>query len=112
MLAAAMASKKDVDVEAVGKLAKETSPEQVAEIDALLTDYRARRAAEKKAAAEAARAKPAAAKFWENWKGEGQSGASQSSGNTDSVGLRLGIPLNRKGSDWNPRTSAHADTQP
>lgn len=111
MLAAAMASKKDGDVEAVGKLAKETSPEQVAEIDALLTDYRARRAAEKKAAAEAARAKLAAAKFWENWKGEGQIGASQSSGNTDSVGLSLGIALNRKGIDWNHRIMAQADYQ-
>src|SRR3546814_1042324 len=43
MLAAAMASKKDGDVEAVGKLAKQTSPEQLAEIDALLADYRPRR---------------------------------------------------------------------
>ncbi len=111
MLAAAMASKKDGDVEAVGKLAKETSPEQVAEIDALLIDYRARRAAEKKAAAEAARARLAAAKFWENWKGEGQIGASQSSGNTDSVGLSLGIALNRKGVDWTHRITAQADYQ-
>src|SRR3546814_11295141 len=103
MLAAAMASKKDGDVEAVGKLAKETSPEQVAEIDALLTDYRARRAAEKKAAAEAARAKPAAAPFWENWKGAGQIGASPTSGNTDSVGLRPGIAQHPQGNAWSPR---------
>src|SRR3546814_18412859 len=81
------------------RCAKETRPQRVAEIDAVLTDYRAGRAAEKKAAAEAARAKLAAAEFWENWKGECQIGASQSSGNTDSVGLRLGIALNRKGID-------------
>src|SRR3546814_9028336 len=111
MLAAAMASKKDGDVEAVGKLAKQTSPEQLAEIDALLADYRARRAAEKRAAADAARARLAQAKFWENWKGEGQIGASQSSGNTDSTGLSLGIALNRKGIDWNHRMMAQADYQ-
>src|SRR3546814_8699853 len=111
MLAAAMASKKDGDVEAVGKLAKQTSPEQLAEIDALLADYRARRPAEKRAAADAARARLAQAKFWENWKGEGQIGASQSSGNTDSTGLSLGIALNRKGIDWNHRMMAQADYQ-
>src|SRR3546814_14678431 len=78
---------------------------------ALRTEYRARGAAEKKAAGEAARAKLAAAKFWENWKGEGQIGASQSSGNTDSVGLSLGIALNRKGIDWSHRIMAQADYQ-
>src|SRR3546814_16366413 len=109
MLSAAMASKKEGDVEAVGKLAKETSPEQVAEIDALLTDYRARRAAEKKAAAEAARAKLAAAKFWENWKGEGQIGATQSRGTTDSAGLTLGIALNSKGLAWSHRIIGPTD---
>src|SRR3546814_16608834 len=98
-----MASKKDGDVEAVGKLAKQTSPEQLAEIDALLADYRARRAAEKRAAADAARVRLAQAKFWQNWTGEGQIAASQGSGNTDSTGLRLGIARNRKGADWNPR---------
>ena len=111
MLAAAMASKKDGDVEAVGALAKKTSPDRVADIDALLTDYRAKRAAEKRAAADAARAKLAASKFWENWKGEGQIGASHSSGNTDSVGLSLGIALNRKGIDWSHRLRAQGDYQ-
>jgi len=111
MLAAAMASKKDGDVEAVGALAKKTSPDRVADIDALLIDYRSKRAAEKKAAAEAARAKLAASKFWENWKGEGQIGASHSSGNTDSVGLSLGVALNRKGINWSHRLRAQADYQ-
>ena len=111
MLAAAMASKKDGDVEAVGKLAKATSPQKEGEIDALLTDYRARRAAEKKAAADAARAKLAAAKFWENWKGEGQIGATIATGNTRSKGLSAGVALARKGIDWNHKFRAQADYQ-
>ena len=90
MLAAAMATRKDGDVEAVGALAKKTNPERIADIDAMLVDYRARRTAEKKAAADAARAKLAAAKFWQNWKGEGQIGASQSSGNTKSADFSWG----------------------
>ena len=111
MLAAAMASKKDGDVEAVGALAKKTNPDRVADIDALLIDYRARRTAERKAEADAARAKLAAAKFWQNWKGEGQIGASQSSGNTKSAGLSVGLALNRKGIDWDQRFRAQADYQ-
>jgi len=111
MLAAAMASKKDSDVEAVGSLAKKTNPDRIADIDTMLIDYRARRTAEKKAEADAARAKLAAAKFWQNWKGEGQIGASQSSGNTRSAGLSLGLALNRKGIDWDQRFRAQADYQ-
>lgn len=111
MLAAAMATRKDGDVEAVGALAKKTNPERIADIDAMLIDYRARRTAEKKAAADAARAKLAAAKFWQNWKGEGQIGAAQSSGNTSSTGLSLGLALNRKGIDWDQRFRAQADYQ-
>ena len=111
MLAAAMATRKDGDVEAVGALAKKTNPERIADIDAMLVDYRAKRTAEKKAAADAARAKLAAAKFWQNWKGEGQIGASQSSGNTSSTGLSLGLALNRKGIDWDQRFRAQADYQ-
>lgn len=111
MLAAAMASKKDGDVEAVGTLAKKTNPDRVADIDAMLIDYRAKRTAERKAEADAARAKLAAAKFWQNWKGEGQIGASQSSGNTKSAGLSVGLALNRKGIDWDQRFRAQADYQ-
>lgn len=111
MLAAAMASKKDGDVEAVGKLAKTTLPDQAAAIDALLAEYRAERAKEKAAAAAAARAKLAQAKFWQNWKGEGQIGASYATGNTKSSGLSLGVALARKGIDWNQRFRAQADYQ-
>jgi putative salt-induced outer membrane protein len=111
MLAAAMASKKDSDVEAVGTLAKKTNPDRIADIDALLTDYRAGRAAEKKAEADAARARLAAAKFWQNWKGEGQIGASLNTGNSPSKGLSAGLALARKGLNWNYKMRAQADYQ-
>lgn len=111
MLAAAMASRKDGDVEAVGALAKKASPERIADIDALLAEYRAKRSAERQAAADTARAKLAAAKFWQNWKGEGQIGASQSSGNSKSAGVSLGVGLTRKGIDWDQRFRAQADYQ-
>lgn len=111
MLDAAMASAKDADVEAVGKLAKETNPEDAAEIEERLLAYRAERKRLRDEAAAAERAKLAAAKFWQNWKGEGQIGASQSSGNTESVGLSAGVALARKGIDWTHKFRAQADYQ-
>lgn len=111
MLAAAMASGKDADVEAVAKLAKATTPEDADEIEEQVVAYRAERQRQKDEAAAAARAKLAAAKFWENWKGEGQIGASHSSGNTSSAGLSAGLALARKGIDWTHKLRAQADYQ-
>jgi putative salt-induced outer membrane protein len=111
MLAAAMASGKDADVEAVAKLAKATTPEDAAEIEEQVVAYRAERQRLKDEAAAAARAKLAAAKFWEHWKGEGQIGASQSSGNTSSAGISAGLAIARKGIDWTHKLRAQADYQ-
>lgn len=111
MIDAAIASAKDADVEAVAKLAKDTNPEDAAEIEARLLAYRAERQRLRDEAAAAERARLAAAKFWQNWKGEGQIGASQSSGNTKSAGLSAGIALARKGIDWTHKMRAQADYQ-
>ena len=111
MLAAAIASGKDGDVEAVAKLAKETNPEQAAEIDARVLAYRTERQRIRDEAAAAARAKLAAAKIWENWKGEGQIGASLATGNTRSKGLSAGLALARKGLEWDYKVRAQADYQ-
>ncbi len=111
MLAAAMASGKDTDVEAVAKLAKDSRLDNAAEIEARVVAYRAERQRMREEAAAAERAKLAAARFWQNWKGEGQIGASQSSGNTTSVGLSAGVALARKGIDWTHKFRAQADYQ-
>jgi len=111
MLAAAIATGKDGDVEAVAKLAKATNPDLAAEIDARVVAYRAERKRLKDEEVAAARAKLAAAKFWQNWKGEGQIGASQSSGNTKSAGLSAGIAVARQGIDWTHKLRAQADYQ-
>ncbi|WP_293646451.1 DUF481 domain-containing protein [Sphingopyxis sp. RIFCSPHIGHO2_12_FULL_65_19] len=111
MLAAAIASAKDADVEAVGKLAKETNPENAARIEERLLAYRAERQRLRDEAAAAERARLAAARFWQNWKGEGQIGASQSSGNTTSAGVSAGVALARTGIDWTHKLRAQADYQ-
>lgn len=111
MLAAAIATNRDGDVEAVAKLAKATNPDLAGEIDARVIAYRAERKRLKDEEVAAARAKLAEARFWQNWKGEGQIGASQSSGNTKSAGLSAGIALARQGIDWTHRMRAQADYQ-
>ncbi|WP_447757196.1 DUF481 domain-containing protein [Sphingopyxis fribergensis] len=111
MLVAAIASGKDADVEAVAKLAKAANPENAAEIEARVVAYRAERKRLKDEAVAAERARLAASKFWQNWKGEGQIGASQSSGNTKSAGLSAGVALARKGIDWTHKMRAQADYQ-
>lgn len=111
MLDAAIASRKDSDVEAVAKLAKAARPDDAAAIDARVAAYRDDRAKEKEREKAAAHAKLASAKFWQNWKGEGQIGASHSSGNNSSTGLSLGVALTRKGLDWDQRFRAQGDYQ-
>ena len=111
MLAAAIASGRDADVEAVAKLAKAANPDDAAEIEARVVAYRAERQRLKDEAAAAARARLAAAKFWENWKGEGQIGGSLSTGNTKSAGLSAGLALARKGIDWTHKFRLQADYQ-
>lgn len=111
MLAAAIASGKDGDVEAVAKLAKTATPGDAAEIDARVAAYRAERQRLRDEAAAAARAKLAAAKIWQNWKGEGQVGATLATGNTSSKGLSAGVALARQGLDWNYKFRAQADYQ-
>lgn len=111
MLTAAMSSGKDAEVEAVGKLAKAANPDHAARIEARLVAYRAERKRLKDEAAAAAHARLAAARFWQNWKGEGQIGASLSSGNTEAAGLSAGIALARRGIDWTHKMRAQADYQ-
>ena len=111
MLTVAIASGKDADVEAVAKLAKAARPDDAAEIEARVAAYRGERQRLKDEAAAAARARLAAAKLWENWKGEGQIGGSLSTGNTKSAGLSAGLALARKGIDWTHRLRLQADYQ-
>ena len=111
MIEAAIAGGTDADVETIARLAKGTNPEAAAEVDLMVADFQQSRSKAKEAEAAAAKAKLASAKFWQNWKGEGQIGASYSSGNTKSAGLSAGVALARKGIDWTHKFRAQADYQ-
>ncbi|PZQ22550.1 MAG: DUF481 domain-containing protein [Sphingopyxis macrogoltabida] len=111
MLDAAIAGGKDADVETVARLARKTYPDGAPEVDRILADYRDTRTKARAAQTAAARARLAQAKFWQNWKGEGQIGATLATGNTRSRGLSAGLALARKGIDWDNKFRAQADYQ-
>lgn len=111
MLETAFKGGKDSEVESIGKLAKTAYPDQAAVYDMMLIQYRARRVKEKEREAEAARRKLAEARFWQNWKGEGQIGGTMATGNTSSRGVSAGLALSRKGLDWNAKLRAQTDYQ-
>lgn len=111
VLDAAIAAGSEVEVEAVVRFTKAANPDAGEEIDRIASEYRDARAKEKAEAEEKQKAKLAEATIWQNWKGEGQVGAMQSSGNTDALGLSGGLALARKGIAWDYRFRAQADYQ-
>jgi putative salt-induced outer membrane protein len=74
-------------------LAKASYPGSAAEIDALVANLRAQAAA-----ARIARLQQEG--FFEGWSGDGEAGASQTTGTAHNTNIALGLKLNRIGIDW------------
>jgi putative salt-induced outer membrane protein len=102
MLDAAMASGNDGDVDTLAKYIKKASPEDAAQVDHIIADHR-------KQIAAARQDKLANQTLMQGWKGEGQIGASQSSGNTSTVGISAGLNLSKEGLHWRHKVSALVD---
>jgi putative salt-induced outer membrane protein len=111
MIEAAIATGDPAKVRTVVDIAKQTYPEDAAEIDALQSAFAAGQ--REIAAAEQARkdAELRSAGLFDNWSGRGQVGAFQSSGNSNNVGVTLSLALDRSGVDWQHRLKATADYQ-
>lgn len=111
MLEAAIATGDPRKVETVADIARQTNPAGAAEIDELLEGFRQERArlAEKQAQEKEAAIRSAG--LFQNWRGNVELGASRSTGNSDDIGLTLGLRLNREGIDWKHRLIARADKQ-
>lgn len=111
MIDAAIATGDAAKVGTVIDIARQTNPDDVAEIDALHSAFQARQsevaAAQKAQQEEELRT----AGVLENWSGRGQIGAFQSSGNSDIVGVTVSLALERNGIDWQHRLRANADYQ-
>lgn len=111
MIEAAIATGDKDKVATVIELAKQTNPDDRAEIDSIEAAYKTDLAQREKAAAEAREQEIRHAGLFERWKGRGEIGASRSTGNTDIVGLSLGLTLQRTGIDWTHKLRATADYQ-
>ena len=74
-------------------LAKASYPGSAPEIDALVANLRAQAAA-------ARLARLQAEGFFEGWSGEGEAGASQTTGTARNTSIALGLKFNRIGIDW------------
>lgn len=111
MIDAAIATGEAAKISAVVDIAKQTNPDDIAEIDALHGVFLARQS--EAAAAEKARKDEAirTAGLFDNWSGRGQIGAFQSTGNSDDVGVSLALSLERTGIDWQHRLRANVDYQ-
>ena len=107
MIEAAIASKNDDDVKTIVKLAKSTNPDDVAEIDGMLSAYEA----EKARLSEAEKQRKLQAGFFEGWSGQGELGGFHSSGNTDSTGISAALKLKKEGVKWRHNFRALADYQ-
>lgn len=111
MIEAAIATGDAAKVRTVVELAKQTNPDDAAEIDALQAAFQQEQ--RELAAAEQARREEdvRTAGLLENWNGRGQLGGFHTSGNTDNTGVTLSLALTRSGIDWQHRLRATADYQ-
>ena len=111
MIDTAIATGDATKVRTVVDLAKQTYPDDVAEIDALNAAFQAEQRALAEAETVRKQEELRTAGIFENWKGRGQIGAFQSSGNSDNVGVTLSLALTRRGIDWEHRLRATGDYQ-
>ena len=111
MIDTAIATGDATKVRTVVDLAKQTYPDDVAEIDALNAAFQAKQRALAEAETVRKQEELRTAGIFENWKGRGQIGAFQSSGNSDNVGVTLSLAVTRRGIDWEHRLRATGDYQ-
>jgi putative salt-induced outer membrane protein len=93
MLDAAIDGGSDGDVDTIAKYLKKTDPADSAEVDRIVADH-------KKKVADAKQEKLEHQGMFQGWKGEGQIGFSQTSGNTDTLDISAGLKLTRDGLKW------------
>lgn len=105
MIDAAIESGNKQDVLAVVKIAKATNPDDLAEIDALMSAHNARLAEQ----AAAAQREKQQASFFKNWKGQGEIGGFRATGNTKSLGLSGGVKLVKDAVKWRLNFQTRAD---
>jgi putative salt-induced outer membrane protein len=104
MIVAAAKSRDPAALDNVIKAAKAAYPDSVKEIDSLTASL-------KSDAEKARRVKLAQQHYYEGWKGEGEVGASLSTGNTNTTDVAIGLHLTKEGIRWRHKFDATAESQ-
>lgn len=102
MVEAAANSGDKAKIDAVVAIAKETNKGAEAEVDKIVADITAAKAAQREEELKTAG-------FFENWTGSGQLGAAVSTGNSETKSFTAGIALERDGIRWRHRADALVD---
>lgn len=111
MIDAAIANGDESTVRTVVDLAKQTNPNDAAELDAILANYEANIAKATEQAAVAREAEIRGAGLFDHWTGQGELGAFRATGNAENTGVTAGIALTREGINWRHKLSGRADYQ-
>jgi putative salt-induced outer membrane protein len=111
MIDAAIATGDETKVRTVVDLAKQTNPDDTAEIDAILTGFETQLAEAKAAEAAAKQEAIRTAGLFENWSGKGEFGAFRATGNSSNTGITAGLTVNRQGIDWRHNLTGRVDYQ-
>jgi len=92
-------------------LARQTNPDDLAEIDTIYEQFQAgqQQLAEREEAQKLEKIRSAG--LFDNWSGKGEIGASRSTGNSSETGIAVGLALERRGIDWRHKLKALADYQ-
>lgn len=102
MLDAAILSGRADRIDAIAGLARETYPESAKEVDAQLSAYNGEKEKMRMA-------KLRSERFWQGWSGQGEMGASSSSGNDKTVGVTAGVQLAKEDINWQHKFDALVD---
>ncbi|RGP39800.1 hypothetical protein BPTFM16_00074 [Altererythrobacter insulae] len=111
MIDAAIATGDKAKVDTVIDLAKQTNPDDAAELDTIQQAFAEQVA--KSEAAKAAKEEQAirTASLFDNWSGKGELGGFRATGNSSNTGLTAALSLTREGIDWTQKLRARADYQ-
>lgn len=111
MIDAAIATGSKEKVAVALELARSAYPEEKSAIDAISADWNAVLAVREAEQREREEREIRAAGLFDRWKGEGELGGLQSSGNSNTVGATAALMLRREGIDWTHSLRARFDFQ-
>ncbi len=111
MIEAAISNGDPEAVKTVADLARQTNPEDAAEIDAIMAAFEAEQSRLAQQEAEAAEQAIRTAGLFDNWSGKGELGGFRATGNSSNTGVTATITLKRTGIDWSHKLRGRVDYQ-